>query len=259
MFKAGRLPKISVHLVLIIISLCWMAPAIDAKSKVPHLKVGLAGEPKTLNIWLAGDRWSSSVLSQIYQPLFIRDPDTLELIPWLAAQAPIYDEKAICYTIKLRSTKWSDGSELTSADVAFTGRIIQEFKIPRYLAKWEFVKKIETPDKHTVKFFLREPMAIFLSRSLTTPIVPKKQWLKIIAEARNSEKPLTALLNHKIDHPWAAALLYLRNGSRALTSLSKKTRIFSEPAKRYKAGNWGLISKGSFLNSLELQMPLSWL
>ena len=104
MFQAGRLPKSFVYLALIIIGLGWMTPAIDAKSKVPFLKVGLAGEPKTLNIWLASDRWSLGVLSQIYQPLFIRDPDTLELIPWLAAEAPTYDEKTLCYTVKLRST-----------------------------------------------------------------------------------------------------------------------------------------------------------
>ena len=49
------------------------------------LKMGLLEEPKTLNLWLARDRWSRRVLSLFYQPLYIRDPKTLELIPWLPA------------------------------------------------------------------------------------------------------------------------------------------------------------------------------
>ncbi|MBU4426741.1 MAG: hypothetical protein KKB35_08395, partial [Proteobacteria bacterium] len=48
------------------------------------LKIGLMDEPKTLNIWLASDKWSGRVLSLMYQHLYERDPDTLELIPWLA-------------------------------------------------------------------------------------------------------------------------------------------------------------------------------
>ena len=193
--------KSFVWAVIIVLGLSGVAPICQAKKKAKFIKIGLPDEPKTLNIWKASDRWSLRVLSQIYQPLFIRAPDTLELIPWLAEQAPIFDEQTLCYTVKLRAAKWSDGSEVTSEDIAFTGRVIKEFKIPRQRAKWEFVQKIETPDKRTVKFYLRQPMAVFVSRTLTTPIVPKKQWATIIEKARGTEKPLTALLNHKIGRP----------------------------------------------------------
>ena len=165
------------------------------------LKVGLLQEPKTLNIWLASDAWSHKVLSQIYQPLYIRDSETLQFIPWLAEEHPAYDEATLSYTVRLRPAKWSDGSQVTSEDVAFTGRFIQEFKVPRYASKWKFIKKIETPDKRTVKFFLKTPKAIFLSRTLTTPIVQKKEWAGIIESAKKTEKPLTTLLNHKIENP----------------------------------------------------------
>ncbi len=59
--------------------------------------------------------------------------------------------------MKLREAKWSDGSEITSEDIAFTARLIKEFKIPRYSSKWKFIEKIETPDKKTAKFYLKEP------------------------------------------------------------------------------------------------------
>ena len=162
------------------------------------IKIGMLEEPKTLNIWLARDRWSRRALSLIYQPLYTRDPDTLELIPWLAQKQPDYDPETLSYTVKIRPAKWSDGSALTSEDVAFTGNLIREFKIPGLSAYWRFIKKIETPDKQTVRFYLTEPMAVFLSRTLTTQIVPKKEWMPVVEKARSTEKPLKTLLKHKI-------------------------------------------------------------
>ena len=112
------------------------------------LRIGLPEEPRTLNIWLASDANSRKILTQIYQPLYTRHPETLKLIPWLAAEDPIYDKEKISYTVKLRKAKWADGSDFTADDVVFTGEIIKEFKIPRYSSKWKAIKKIETPDDH---------------------------------------------------------------------------------------------------------------
>ena len=166
-----------------------------------RIKIGLLEEPKTLNIWLATDVWSNKVLHLIYSPLYIREPETLKLIPWLAEEEPQYDATSLSYTIKLRPAKWSDGSELTSEDVAFTGNLIREFKVPRFYANWKFIKKIEIVDNYRVRFTLIEPKAIFLTRTLTTPIVSKKEWETIAEEARRSERPLNRLFNSKIESP----------------------------------------------------------
>ena len=165
------------------------------------MKIGMKEEPKTLNIWMARDRWSLRVLSFIYQPLYYRDPETLDQVPWLAEALPVYDQATLSYTVKLRPAKWSDGSELTSEDVAFTGQLIKAFKVPRRNAYWKFIEKIETPDKRTVKFYLKEPMAVFLERTLATPIVQKKEWVKVAEEAKATEKPLASLLQHKVEKP----------------------------------------------------------
>lgn len=172
-----------------------------ASNPVHYLKAGLSEEPKTLNIWLASDRWSLSVLSQIYQGLMTRHPETLELTPWLAEKAPVYDPETVSYTVTLRDAKWSDGSPLTAQDVAFTANLIKEFKIPRHFDRWSFVKAIEVLDPKTVRFVLESPMAIFLSRTLATPIVSKKEWEPVAQNARKAEKPLTTLINHEIKTP----------------------------------------------------------
>lgn len=196
------------------------------------LKIGLLEEPKTLNVLRASDRWSRKVLSQIYQPLLVRDPETLELVPWLAEEFPVFDEATLSYTVKLRPARWSDGSELTSEDVAYTGRIIKEFKVPRYISKWRFIKKIETPDERTVKFYLKEPKAIFLSRTLTTPIVQKEEWVKVAEKARGTEKPRTTLLNHKVKRPVGSGPFVLKEWKRgAFLYVQKNNHFFGTGQK----------------------------
>jgi len=204
-------------------------PSAQAKN---FIKIGLLEEPKTLNIWLATDAWSSKVLSQIYQPLYVRDPETLNLSPWLAAEHPVYDPETLTYTVKMRPAKWSDGSELTAEDVAFTGRLIKTLKVPRYLSSWEFVKKIETPDKHTVRFTLREPKAIFLSRTLTTPIVQKKCWEAILERVKDLEKPLLEVLKQKINNPVSSGPFVLKEWRRGAYVFLEKNQHFFGQGKR---------------------------
>lgn len=185
---------------LVAVLLLGLAPASQAASN-GMLRVGVLEDPKSLNLWLASDAWSKRVLSLIYQPLFVREPKDSTLVPWLADGEPVYDAAKLTYTVKLKPAKWSDGTDFTAEDVVFTGNIIKEFRIPRHSSKWSFVKDIVAVDKHTVRFVLKRPKAIFLTRTLVTPIVQKKQWEKLVAKARESEKPLIALLRMGLDKP----------------------------------------------------------
>ncbi len=186
-------------LAVVLLSLSMtMAPQAAAKGM---LKIGLLQEPKSLNVWLASDAWSSRVMDLIYQRLYVYHPQTLQLVPWLAAKMPQYDPKTVSYLVKLRPAKWSDGSDFTAADVAFTGRLCKDFKVPRFSSKWRFVKKIEVVDKHTVRFYLKKPKATFVSRTLTTPMVQQKQWAPVVAAARKAKKPLARLLQYPIKRP----------------------------------------------------------
>jgi len=205
--------------------LLFVLSCVDKKD-ARFLKVGLPEEPKTFNIWLASDANSKKILSLIYQPLYLRDPETLDLIPWLASGEPQYDPATISYTVRLKPAKWSDGSHLTSSDVAFTASLIKEFKIPRYYSSWKFIKKIETPDNHTVRFYLEEPKAIFLTRTLTSSIVSKKEWADISQGARTQQKPLKALINHKVEKPMGCGPFVLEKWGRGTYIHLQKNRYF---------------------------------
>jgi peptide/nickel transport system substrate-binding protein len=187
------------HLVAVLLAAVALA-ACGENSHPDALRIGLAEEPRTLNIWLASDANSRKVLSLIYQPLYTNDPETLGLVPWLADSMPVYDPQRLSYTVTLRNARWSDGSAFTSRDVAFTGSLIQSFKVPRYASRWTFIKRIETPDSRTVRFFLKQPMATFLTGTLATPIVQAKEWAAVVETAKTTEKPLASLINHRMRH-----------------------------------------------------------
>jgi len=228
--KIVNLYPIKVFFRLIVLAMViYVALGISDVRGDNMLRIGLLQEPKTLNIWSASDRWSRKVLEQLYQPLYIREPKHLKLVPWLAEDHPVYDPAMLSYTIKLRSAKWSDGSEFTSEDVAFTGRFIKEFRMPIFYSNWSFIQKIETPDKRSVIFYLKEPKAIFLTRTLTTPVIQKREWLQVAANARKTEKPLQYVMAYPVKRPVSSGPFFL-NDWKAGTSLflERNTHFFGK-------------------------------
>jgi ABC-type transport system substrate-binding protein len=190
-----------------------------------HVKVGLLEEPKTLNVWLGTDTWSRKVIGLMYYPLYIHEPENMDLVPWLAESMPVFDEEALTYTVELREAHWSDGTPFTAEDVAFTVKVIKDFKDRSYY-KWKFVKEVEVVDDRTVRFHLEEPMAIFRERTLTTPIVQKKQWAPIAEEAMKTENPLAALRNHQIERPVGTGPFVLEEWKKGAYVFMKRNEHF---------------------------------
>jgi ABC-type transport system substrate-binding protein len=190
------------------------------------LKIGLPEEPKALNIWLVSDANSRKILSLIYQPLYVRDPQTLKIIPWLAKEDPVFDKEKLTYTVKLKKAKWSDGSDFTADDILFTRNLFARFKMPRYHSRWKVIKKIDVINKHTIVFYLKEPNAIFLSRVLTAPIVSRKEWEQIASDALKTEKPLRSLQNHIVKNPLGTGPFMLAEYKKGAYVYMKKNPYF---------------------------------
>ena len=167
----------------------FLAPA---EAKV-YMQVGLLSEPKNMNPFGATDTWTRKINGLIYQPLYRLDPDTANLIPWLAKDEPEYDPHAKALTIHLRETQWDDGTEFTADDVVFTAEAFKRFRIPGYYSYWKFVRHIEALDKYTVKMTLDRPMAVLFTRTLTSLIVQKKKWEPVIRNAERMLAPLSKL------------------------------------------------------------------
>jgi len=222
-----------------------MGLSCQKKDETDLLKIGLPEEPKSLNVWLASDGNSRKILSQIYQPLYTREPKTLKIIPWLAREQPVFNEEKLTYTVKLRAAKWSDGTDFTSGDVVFTRKLLLDFKIPGYASKWSVVKKLDAIDDHTLIFHLKNPSAIFLSRVLTTPIVSKKEWEQIADKAQKTKKPLRALQNHTIEKPLGTGPFMLAEYKKGAYVYMKKNPYFFGTGK--KISNYTL---GPYVNRI---------
>ncbi len=77
----------------------------------------LWGSPGNFNPLDAGAR-DTGTMGLLYEPLFLYDPIHGKYIPWLATSGSWSGSN---YTIHVRNgVKWSDGSALTGADVAYT-------------------------------------------------------------------------------------------------------------------------------------------
>lgn len=174
----------------------------SATSRCTYLKIGMQDEPKQLNPFKASDVWSWNVIGFLYNSLYTHNPQTFEIIPWLADGKPEYNHKNnTCIVHLKKNVQWEDGKPFTADDVAFSSQVLMEFKVPQYYSAWDFITRVEALDKYTVKFWLKEPYAIFFTRTLMSLIVPKHTWEPIIDEVKKTKDPLNSLLVYEMTKP----------------------------------------------------------
>ena len=70
--------RLVVFLLMVVLACLAGVACQTKKPEQQFLRIGLPEEPRSLNLWLGTDANSRKIISQIYQPLFIRHPDTLE-------------------------------------------------------------------------------------------------------------------------------------------------------------------------------------
>lgn len=137
---------------------------------------GLLGGPLHINPLLASANEIDQDLSRIIYSGLLKFDENLNLVPDLAENLPEISADGKNYTIKLKKELyWHDGVGLTSDDLVFTYRLIQEqaYQSPLRLS-WNRVE-VEKLDTYTVKLTTRESSATFIA-NLTVGIIPKHIW-----------------------------------------------------------------------------------
>jgi peptide/nickel transport system substrate-binding protein len=136
---------------------------------------GITADPTQMVPWTATSAQSIQVLSQIYTPL-LSTSATGQTTAGIAA-LPKVSSDGLTYTFTLKKgVKFSDGKDLTSADVKYTFEKIidpaSKASSRSYLAS---VSSIATPASNTVKITLKTPDASFPAglSNVTTGIVPE--------------------------------------------------------------------------------------
>ena len=114
------------------------------------LRVGVVSDLITDNPWAvsAGSDWV--VVTLQYDMMLKFASEDLSPAPSLATGCePNADSTEWTCTLR-EGLKWSDGSALTSRDIAFTYRFVIDNKIPQYKSYFPFNPTFETPDDQTL-------------------------------------------------------------------------------------------------------------
>ena len=110
------------------------------------------------------------------------------LVPGLAKEIQQPDDNTLVLPLQ-DGTKWSDGSELTAEDAAFTFGLGKQTPLP-FSTIWDYVDSIEATDPRTVtvKIKAKPYNPNFVKNVLTTTyIVPKAVWSKFSADKITAE------------------------------------------------------------------------
>ncbi len=142
----------------------------------------IVGYPKTINPLYAVSRDIDNDLSRlIYSSLFSYNDQGVLITDLVDSYQLSEDFKE--YTIAIKpDVKWHNGENLTTDDIIFTVRLLQDENYRSPLRLELSIASVEKVDDYTVKFVLSEPYAPFLE-ILTFGILPKSIWENIGSEA----------------------------------------------------------------------------
>lgn len=141
---------------------------------------GQVGHPQFINPVYGNSDVDRDIIELVFSGL-MKYNDKGEIVPDLAREYKVLDGGKV-YEFKLKDNIfWSDGKRVTSDDVVFTVKTIQnpEIKSP-FFADWLGVE-IEKIDSQRVRFKLKSPYGPFLERA-TLKIIPKHIWKDISAK-----------------------------------------------------------------------------
>lgn len=130
------------------------------------------------------------VFSNVFEVLVRVDNEGQNLVPGIAETWGISDD-GLTYTFSLRATKFSDGSVLTSEDVAYSLTRVRDSQLSLWSDSYSIIKDISTPDAKTLVLTLNEPSAPFLS-SLAMPgaSIISKNAIESMGQEAFAEKPV---------------------------------------------------------------------
>jgi peptide/nickel transport system substrate-binding protein len=120
-------------------------------------------------------------MGQVYEPLaFVNTLESGKASPWLAtAWTWGTGNKTLTFTIR-NGVKWSDGTPMTAADVAFTFNLMKKFPGLDLNSVWSVLSSATQQGSNQVVFtFKTAAVPYFYYIADQTPIVPQHIWSKI--------------------------------------------------------------------------------
>ncbi|MBP7805145.1 MAG: hypothetical protein KA052_02940 [Candidatus Pacebacteria bacterium] len=143
------------------------------------LNEGVVGTPRFVNPVLATTEADRDLSALVYRGLMKKDAEG-NVVPDIAESYEVSDDGLI-YTFVMKEATFQDGTNITSDDVLFTVKSVQDPTLKSALnVTWQGVI-VKAVDEKTVSFTLKQPYASFLELT-TLGIMPKHIWSKISYE-----------------------------------------------------------------------------
>lgn len=158
---------------LVLASIVAVACGQSSEQAAKELRVGIEGQPKTLDPRYATDAYGMRISGHlIFSPL-VRHGYDLKMVPQLAERWETPDNVTYIFHLR-RNVTFHDNAPVTAEDVKFTFEHLMDPKTgsPFGAILKGTIDHIEVIDPNRVKFVLVRPVAPFLT-SITAPILPK--------------------------------------------------------------------------------------
>lgn len=141
----------------------------------------------------SGSQWSCSfnpfnpsntglgiTLGQVYEPLaFVDTLENAKATPWLATSwAWANGNRTLTFTIR-KGVKFTDGTPMSAADVAFTFNLMKKFPGLDVNSVWSVLSDVKQAGNTVVFDFKSPAVPFFYYIADQTPIVPEHIWSKI--------------------------------------------------------------------------------
>ncbi|AJQ96485.1 ABC transporter substrate-binding protein [Gynuella sunshinyii] len=133
------------------------------------------------------DNW---VFSNIFDPLIRIDKTGTRLIPGLAESWTISDDGKT-YVLKIRDAAFSDGTQVTAEDAAFSLLRIRNDEKSLWADSYQVMDSVKAVDDKTLEIHLSAASVPFLSQlALPNASILPKQYFERVGEAVFAEKPI---------------------------------------------------------------------
>jgi len=134
----------------------------------------------SFNPFNPGNLGEGITMGQVYEPLaFVNTLQNAKASPWLATKWAWSDgNKTLTFTIR-NGVKFSDGTPMTAADVAYTFNLIKKVPALDVNAVWSVLSSVTQSGDNVVMTFKVPSVPYFYYIADQIPIVPQHVWSKI--------------------------------------------------------------------------------
>jgi peptide/nickel transport system substrate-binding protein len=161
--RIKSIPWVLVSLLVVFSMLLTACGGPAAEGEMKTLTITYFEEPDSLN-FMYTDMWFATITMDLFIAGLWAHNDESELVPVLAAEIPSVDnggisEDGTILTVKLRQdAKWSDGTQFTAADVAFTYEmIVAPGNTPNSRYPYaDYVTAVTALDDYTIKIEMND-------------------------------------------------------------------------------------------------------